>query len=174
MTDRLEVGEIAGTHGIRGDVKVFPLTDNPKRFSKLKTVILNTRLGEKEVAVSGAKYIGKFVVVHLDGYNTPEEARLLRGLRLSIRREAAVQLPKGSWFIPDLIGMQVMEVEEDGTEEVLGTLTDVIRTAANDVYAVTTPEQKEILIPAIKDCILDVNVEEAVMKVHLLPGLKDL
>ncbi len=170
MTDRFQVGVIAATHGIRGDVKVFPLTDDPARFRKLKNAYVETRDGLKPVKISGVKLGGKFVVLHLEGYDTIEEASLLRQRAIWIDRKDAVKLPEGRWFIADLIGMKVYTDEE----ELLGTLTDVIKTGANDVYQVTTPEGKDVLIPVIDDCILDVQPEQEYMKVHLLPGLLDL
>ena len=110
-------------------------------------------------------------MVNIDsGIDSPEEARLYRNLPLMIDRADAMPLPEGRWYIPDLIGMKVLE--EDGS--VLGTLTDVLQTGANDVYEVRTEDEESILIPAIRDCILEVSVEEQVMTVHLLPGLRDL
>ena len=170
MTERFQVGVIAGTHGVKGDVKVFPTTDDPKRFRKLKKVILTVR-GQDEVhEVSGVKFQEKFVILHLSGIESPEEAQRYRRIPLMIKREDAMPLKEGRYYIADLIGMQVSE--EDGS--FLGELTDVLETGANDVYEIRTPEGKEILIPVIDECIKDVNVEKAAMTVHLLPGLRDL
>ena len=170
MTDRFQVGVIASTHGVRGEVKVFPTTDDPARFHRLKKVFLTFRGTTSEHTVSAVRLQGKFVILHLSGIDSPEEARLYRNLPLMIDRADAMPLPEGRWYIPDLIGMKVLE--EDGS--VLGTLTDVLQTGANDVYEVRTGDGESILIPAIRDCILEVSVEEQVMTVHLLPGLRDL
>ena len=170
MTEQFQVGVIAGTHGVRGDVKVFPTTDDPKRFRKLKSVFLTYRNETTKREVSNVRLQGKFVILHLSGIETPEEARLYRNLPLMIDRKDAVPLPEGRWYIPDLIGMKVLE--ENGS--LLGTLTDVLQTGANDVYEVRTDDGDEILIPAIYDCILDVKPEEETMVVHLLPGLREL
>lgn len=170
MTDRFQVGVIASTHGVRGDVKVFPTTDDPKRFRSLKKVYLTFRGRTAMHEVSGVKFQGKFVILHLSGIESPEEARLYRNLPLMIDRADAVPLQEGRWYIPDLIGIRVLE--EDGS--LLGTLTDVLQTGANDIYEVHTQEEEVILIPAIRDCILEVCPEEEFMKVHLLPGLRDL
>lgn len=170
MTEQFQVGVIAGTHGIKGDVKVFPTTDDPRRFRRLSKVFLTFRKKTTEHAVSNVRLQGKFVILHLSGIETPEEARLYRNLPLMIDRKDAVPLPEGRWYIPDLIGLTVKE--EDGN--VLGTLTEVLQTGANDVYEVHTPEGEEILIPAIYDCILEVKPEEGFMTVHLLPGLREL
>ena len=170
MTDRFQVGVIASTHGVRGDVKVFPTTDDPARFRKLKKVYLTFRGKTQEHSVSAVRLQGKFVILHLSDIESPEEARLYRNLPLMIDRADAMPLEEGRWYIPDLIGMKVLE--DDGS--VLGTLTDVLQTGANDVYEVRTEDGENVLIPAIRDCILDVSPEEGIMKVHLLPGLRDL
>lgn len=170
MTDRFQVGVIASTHGVRGDVKVFPTTDDPARFRKLKKVYLTFRGRTDEHEVSAVRLQGKFVLLHLSGIESPEEARFYRNLPLMIDRADAMPLEEGRWYIPDLIGMKVLE--DDGS--VLGTLTDVLQTGANDVYEVRTEDGENVLIPAIRDCILDVSPEEGIMKVHLLPGLRDL
>lgn len=170
MTDRFQVGVIAGTHGIKGDVKVFPTTDDPQRFRKLKKVILPVRGREEVHEISGVKFQEKFVILHLSGIDTPEKARMYRQIPLMIERADAVPLKEGRYYIPDLIGMKVMEEDH----RILGELTDVLETGANDVYEVTTPEGESLLIPVIDECILDVDVEEACMTVHLLPGLREL
>ena len=170
MTDRFQVGVIAGTHGIQGDVKVFPTTDDPHRFRKLKKVILPVRGRDEIHEISGVKFQEKFVILHLSGIDTPEKAGTYRQIPLMIERADAMPLPEGRYYIPDLIGMRVMEENQ----QLLGELTDVIETGANDVYEVTTPAGDSILIPVIDECILDVNVEGACMMVHLLPGLREL
>ncbi len=171
MVERFQVGEIAGAHGVRGDVKVFPTTDDPARFRKLKTVYIEQKNGVmKQTTASNARFVGKFVVIHLDGVNTMDEARALMHRALWVDRKDAIKLPKGRFFIADLIGIRVI----DENEEELGTFKDVLKTGANDVYVVERPDGKELMIPAIKDCILETNPEEGFMRVRLLPGLMDL
>lgn len=170
MTDQFQVGVIASTHGVRGDVKVFPTTDDPKRFRKLERVYLTLHGKTTQHEVSGVRFQGKFVIIHLSGIDTPEQARLYRTVPLMIDRKDAMPLPKDRWYIADLIGLTVCE--EDGS--VLGKLSEVLKTGANDVYDVRTEDGESILIPAIKDCLLDVDLEQGIMTVHLLPGLRDL
>lgn len=170
MTERFQVGVIAGTHGVRGDVKVFPVTDDPSRFKKYKNVYLYEGHMQKPVRISGVRFSGKFVILHLDGIEDMDAARLLRGAQLWIDRKDAAPLPEGMYYIPDLIGLSVLT--DDGKR--LGSLTDVLRTGANDVYCVTTDDGREVLIPAIRDCILETKPEEGCILVHLLPGLMDL
>lgn len=169
MVEQFQVGVIAGTHGIKGDVKVFPTTDDPKRFLKLKAVSITVRGREERHTVSGVRFQGKFVILHLSGIENPEDARLYRTRSLMIDRSEAVKLPEGRYYIPDMLGLRV--ISEDGSE--LGRLTDVLQTGANDVYEVTLSDGRTVLIPAIRECILDVDPEGGTMKVHLLPGLLD-
>ena len=144
MEQLLQVGVISSTHGIRGEVKVFPTTDDPDRFRKLKQVILDTGREQKSLEIEGVKFFKQFVILKFKDIDNKDE-----------------------YFIADLIDMQV-ELE-DGTA--FGVLTDVMQTGANDVYCIRTEEHGEVLIPAIKDCILDVDVEAGKMKIHLLDGL---
>ena len=170
MTDRFQVGTVAGTHGIKGDIRVFPTTDDRSRFYKLKKVYVEIDGRERKLTVSNVRMQAKFVLMHLSGYDTPEDARMLLRKSLMIGREDLMPLPEGRYYIADLIGLRVI-TDEDCE---LGILNDVIRTGANDVYSVRTPEGKDVLIPVIRDCILDVQPEEGYIRVHLLPGLLDL
>lgn len=169
MEQMLQVGVISSTHGIRGEVKVFPTTDDPNRFKKLKEVILDTGREQKVLTIQGVKFFKQFVILKFKDIDNINDIEKYKGKSLFVTRENAVKLKKDEYFIADLIDMQV-ELE-DGT--VFGILTDVMRTGANDVYCVQTKEYGEVLIPAIGDCILDVNVEAKRMKIHLMPGLVD-
>lgn len=170
MVERFRVGVIASTHGLKGEVKVFPTTDDPERFEDLDEVILVTRRAEEKLKIRSVKYFKKFVILGFEGKNRIEDVERLRGAELMIDRKDAIPLEEGEHYIPDLLGLKVLR--EDGTE--LGELTDVLFTGANDVYVTKTPEGKEILIPAIEQCIKDINVEKGYMKVWLMPGLEDL
>ena len=166
MDDMLQVGAITSTPGLQGDVKVFPTTDDPGRYNYLKEVWLDTGKEKKRLEVERVRYFKQFVIVKFKGIDRIEDAERYVKKSLYVTRDHAVRLKKNEYFIADLIGMKV--TDEDGNS--LGTLSDVLSTGANDVYVVTEGE-KEILIPAIKQCILQVNVEEGFMKVHLLEGL---
>lgn len=170
METRFKVGEIANTHGIMGEVKVYPTTDDVKRFKKLKKCILDTGKEEILLEVAGCKFFKQFAILKFKGYDSINDVERYKHCGLYVNREDAVKLQKDEYYIADLIGMQVYN--EDDT--LLGELKDVIETGANDVYLVITPEQKEILIPALKECILNIDIEQATMKVHLLDGLLDL
>ena len=169
MEQFLRVGVISSTHGIRGEVKVYPTTDDPERFLDLDEVILDTGREHKILEIEGVKFFKNQVILKFKGYDNINDIEKYLKKDLLVDREHAVELGENENFIVDLIDMEV--VTEEG--KVLGTLTDVIETGANDVYAVKTPEGKEILLPAIRDCILDVNVDEKRMTVHVMEGLLD-
>lgn len=169
MEDLLRVGVITTTHGIHGEVKVFPTTDDIRRFDDLKKVVLRSRNGDMEVHVQSVKYFKNQAIVKLEEIDSVEQARLYQNAELYVRREDAVPLEEGEYYIGDLIGLSV--VTDEG--KVLGTLTDVMETGANDVYIVTTPENKEILLPAIGECILDIDLENGICRVHIMKGLLD-
>lgn len=167
MEQFLRVGVISSTHGVRGEVKVYPTTDDPRRFEVLKKVLLDTGKEQKELEITGVKFLKNQVILKFRGYDNINDIEKYKSMDLLVSREDAVPLEENENFIVDLIGMTV--VTDLG--ETLGTLADVLQTGANDVYVVKTPQKKEILLPAIRDCILDVDVEAQRMLVHVLEGL---
>ena len=170
MEDMLRVGVISSTHGVRGEVKVFPTTDDPARFEELETVLLDTGKEKLELEIAGVKFFKNMVILKFTGYDSINDVERYRGKDLWITREQAVPLGEDENFVADLIGLAVVA---DGGET-LGTMKDVMFTGANDVYVVERENGKELLLPAIKDCILDVDLENGVMTVHVLDGLLDL
>lgn len=170
MEDLLQVGVITTTHGVRGEVKVFPTTDDPARFKKLKNVILDTGKEKLELEIAGVKFFKNMVILKFKGIDDINDVEKYRKKSLYVTRENAVKLEKDEYFIADLIGMKVST--DEGEE--LGTLSDVMQTGANDVYVISMTDGEEVLIPAIRDCIRDVDVEQGQMCVHLLPGLLDI
>ena len=170
MEDFLQVGVITATHGIRGEVKDFPTTDDPERFLDLETVYLDTGREKKLLTISSVKFFKQFVILKFKEFDNINDVEPFRKKSLLVTREQAVPLEEDEYFIADLIGLRVITDED----KVLGELTDVLETGANDVYQVTDENGKEILLPAIKDCILSVDLEKGEMKVHILEGLLDL
>ena len=166
MEQYLQVGVISSTHGIRGEVKVFPTTDDPARFKVLKDVILDTGKEQSPMEIQGVKFFKQFVIVKFKGIDNINDVEKYKGKSVLVTRENAAPLGEDEYYIADLVGMIVFT--EDGE---FGVLKDVIETGANEVYVVDSKEHGEVLIPAIHECILDVNVEEQTMKVHLLDGL---
>ncbi len=169
MENLFQVGIISSTHGIKGEVKVFPTTNDEKRFKKLKEVLLDTGKEKLCLEIESVKFFKQFVILKFKDYDSINDIEKYKGKSLFVTRENAVKLKKDEYFIADLIGMKVEN--EDGTFS--GTLKDVIETGANDVYTVLCGDGREVLIPAIKDCILSVDLENNEMKVHLLDGLLD-
>ncbi len=167
MDDLLKVGVITSTHGIKGEVKVFPTTDDVKRFKKGIQLILETGKEQLNLEVEGVKFFKQFVILKFKGIDDINQIEKYRRKELFVTRENAVKLKKDEYFIADLIGLSV--IDEEGNS--IGVLGDVMETGANDVYVVKMPEEKEVLIPAIKQCILEVNVEEGFVKVRMMEGL---
>lgn len=167
MQEYLQVGAVTTTHGLKGEVKVFPTTDDPMRFKKLKVAFLETPTGYEKLEIQQARFFKNLVILKFKGLDRVEDVMYLKGRSLLVDRAHAVKLEENENFIADLIGMSVFT--EDGA--LFGELTDVIQTGANDVYEVSMKNGGEVLIPAIRQCILDVNVEESKMIVHLLEGL---
>lgn len=169
MENLLRVGVISSTHGIKGEVKVFPTTDDANRFKKLKEVILDTGKEQLTLHVESVKFFKQFVILKFKEYNNINDIEIYKGKDLLVTRENAVPLNEGEYFITDMIGLNV--VTDEGED--FGTLTDVLQTGANDVYVVKMKNGKEALLPAIDQCVLDVNLETSTIKVHIMEGLLD-
>lgn len=167
MEELLQVGVITSTHGVRGEVKVFPTTDNAARFKKLKHVLLDTGREMKPLEIQGVKFFKQFVILKFKGIDNINDIERYKRCPLLVERKDAVELKEDEYFIADMIGIQVET--EDG--EAFGTLKDVMETGANDVYVIDTEEHGEVLVPAIKECILNVDVENRKMTIHVMDGL---
>ena len=168
MEDYLKVGVITTTHGIHGEVKVFPTTDSPDPFLELDKVLLDTGKGFKELMIENVRFFKNLVILKFEEFGNIDEIISYKGKELWIPREEGAQLSEDEYYIADLIGMQIYL--EDGS--FYGTLKDVLETGANDVYIVDKEAGGEILLPAIHECILDVSPEENRMTVHLMKGLE--
>lgn len=169
MEDRFQVGVITSTHGVKGEVKVFPTTDDPRRFKRLKEVILDTGKEDLALEVEGVKFFKQFVILKFKGFETPEEMAKYRQKSLYVTRENAVRLGRDEYFIADLMGLQIF----DEDDRKIGVLREVLETGANDVYIIDLDDGRELLLPAIKECVLSVDVEAGKMQIHILDGLLD-
>ena len=169
MEDLLQVGAITSTHGVRGEVKVFPTTDDPKRFGKLKEVELETKEGTETLHIKGVKYFKQFVILKFAEYDSLNDVESIKGRKLFVTRKNAVKLQKDEYFIADLIGLKVVDEEK----QLEGTLTEVLQTGANDVYDIALADGRNFLLPAIADCVLHVDLENKVIKIHIMEGLLD-
>ena len=167
MEEILQVGVITSTHGVRGEVKVFPTTDDVKRFKKLKEVILDTGKEQKTLEIEGVKCFKQFVILKFKGIDNINDVEKYRQKSLYVTRENAVRLRRNEYFIADLMGLTVRNEEE----EEIGILREVLETGANDVYVIDLKDGRELLLPAIKDCVLHVDIEAGYIKIHILDGL---
>jgi 16S rRNA processing protein RimM len=167
MDNYLRVGVISTTHGIKGEVKVFPTTDDLNRFKILKEVMLDTGKELIPLEVEGVKFFKQMAILKFKGFDNINDIEKYRGKDLLVTRENAVKLEEDEYFIYDLIDSEVFtEVGEK-----LGILIEIMSTAANDVYVVKMENGKELLIPSINECILNIDVENKKIIVHLLNGL---
>ncbi len=167
MEDLFQVGIITSTHGVKGEVKVYPTTDDVKRFKKLKHIILDTGKEHVALELESVKFFKQMVILKFKGIDSLNDVEKFRQKSLYVTRANAVRLRKDEYFIADLIGLKV--IDEENKE--LGTLEDVMVTGANDVYVISLLNGKELLLPAIKQCILNVDMENQCMQVHVLDGL---
>lgn len=177
MESRFKIGIITVTHGLRGEVKVFPTTDDANRFKKLKEVTLDNGKIKIKLEIESVRFFKQFVILKFKGIDDINDVEKYRKFEIFVDREHAVRLNKDEYFIADLIGVSVF----DENENLVGTIDDVLQTGANDVYQVKVsddfiyegahPDVKEILLPAIKECIKSVNIEEGRMDVVLMKGL---
>ena len=167
MDNLLRVGVITATHGLQGDVKVFPTTDDPRRYSDLKSVYLQEKDGScRKLEIAHIRYFRQYVIVRFSGMNRIEDVEGLVKRELYVDREQAVPLQEDEYFIADLIGLDVRDEEGNA----VGVLEDVMSTGANDVYIVRKDGQ-EILIPAIHQCIIQVDLKRNLMIVRLMEGM---
>lgn len=167
MNNEFKVGVITSTHGVHGEVKVFPTTDDAKRFKKLEDVIMVFNGERIPLKIESVKFFKQFVILKFDKYNSLNDVEMLRNAELLVSRENAVKLGLNEYFIADLIDISC--VSDDGLLE--GTLTDVLSTGANDVYEITLNDGKSILVPAIKECIKEVDLESNKLIFHVMEGL---
>ena len=167
MTKYLEIGQIVNTFGIKGMVKVKPYTDDIKRFDELKKVYVKNKNSKKEYEIEQVKYHKDMVLMKLKGIDNPETANLLRQSYLIVDRENEKPLEEGTYYIVDLLGLEVYT----DTEQLLGTVQDIFNTGSNDIYVIKDELGKQILLPGIADVIKKVDLENKKIIVHLIPGL---
>lgn len=169
MEKLLKVGVISSTHGLKGEVKVFPTTDDVKRFRQLKEVLLDAGDEKTVLQIEQVKFFKQFVILKFKGIDDIEDIQKYKGKDLLVTRENAVKLKKDEYFIADLIGVGV--ISDDNS--LRGILKDVIQTGANDVYVIDLEDGRQLLLPAIRECVLMVDLDENIMKIHVLDGLLD-
>ncbi len=170
MDDLFRIGVYANTHGVRGEIKVFPTTEDVRRFDYLKELVMDCgKEGMKTFEVKSARYFKNMVILKFKGIDNINDIEKYKGAELFVTRENAIPLEEDEFYIADIIGAEVVS----DTGESLGELKDVMQTGANDVYVVGLKNGKEGLFPAIPDCIKEVDVENKRLVVHVMPGLLD-
>ncbi|WP_347993413.1 ribosome maturation factor RimM [uncultured Eubacterium sp.] len=169
MEKYFRVGVIANTHGIRGEVKVYPTTDDINRFKKLKKCILDTGKEYIDLNVESVKFFKNMVILKFKEYNNINDVECYKGKDILVSRDNAVKLEKGEYYIADILGAKV--ILEDGSE--FGVLEYVMQTGANDVYVVKTLDNKEVLLPKIDECVKKLDIENKIVTVHIMKGLLD-
>ncbi|MTI96053.1 MAG: 16S rRNA processing protein RimM [Firmicutes bacterium] len=163
----LVIGEIVGAHGVRGDIKIYPLTDFPERFLEMDALCLRAADSKiTEFELISARLHKNVIIVHLKGVDDRNAAEALRGREAVVPYEDAVPLPAGKWYIYQLIGARVST--EDGST--LGTITEVFSLPANDVFQVEA-QGKRYLIPALKEVVLRIDVDSHEVIVRLQEGM---
>ncbi len=167
MQKYFEVGQIVNTFGVKGILKVKPFTDDANRFEELKKVYICKKEKLEEVEIEEVKYHKDMVLLKVKGIDDMNEAEKVKGLYLKIDRKNAKKLPKDTYFIADLLGLEVYS----DREELLGKVDDIFRTGANDVYVVKDEKGKQLLLPSIPEVIKEIDLEKEKIIVHLLKGL---
>lgn len=167
MEDLFTIGIITTAHGVHGEVKVYPTTDDVRRFKKLKEVIVTNDKKTETKRVEGVKFFKQFVLLKLEGIDTMDDAYLYKNYSLKVTRANAVKCEEDEYFIADLYGLKVYDEEN----EYIGEVSEVFQTGANDVYEIKRNDDSTVLIPAIKECIKMVDISGGKIIIHVMEGL---
>lgn len=158
--EKIIIGKVGAPHGIRGELKIYSLSDFPDRFSLLKSVYV----GDDLLTVKSVRYQNSVVLMSFAEYDNRETAATLTNKMLSVKREYAMPLEEGQYYIGDIVGLEVFD--EEGVS--LGFVKDILKTGSNDVYVVAKKkEAKQLLVPALKSVVLKISVDEGKMLVRL-------
>ncbi len=171
MEDMLRIGVVTTTHGLRGEVKVFPTTDDVTRYKRTDEVILVTKNGNLTLHVESARFFKNIVIVKFKEFHDISEVECFRKCDIMVTRDNALPLKEGEYYLCDVVGCKVLDADKEETE--IGEVIDVIETGANHVFAVRTRDGEEVLFPVIPDCIKEVNTEERLIRAHVMKGLMD-
>ncbi len=162
-----EIGQIVNTFGIKGMLKVNPFTDDTSKFEKIGSILVDKKGNLLEMQIEEVKYSKNQVLLKLKGIETIEEAEKYRNCYLKLPRDKEEELPEDTYFIADLIGLEV--ITDEG--QILGKVDDIYNSGANDIYVIKNELGKQILLPAIKEVIKKIDLEQEKITVHLLKGL---
>ena len=167
MEEYFEIGQIVNTSGLKGVVKVKPFTDDITKFNNFKTIYVSIKKELKEFEIEHVRFSKNMVFLKLKGIDTIEDAENYRNFYLKIKRDKGEKLEENSYYIIDIIGCKVLSEEN----EILGRIDDVFSTGSNDVYVVKSEDGRQILLPAIKNVIKKVDIQNKEIVVHLMEGL---
>ncbi|AOZ94197.1 ribosome maturation factor RimM [Paenibacillus crassostreae] len=168
----LTVGKLVNTHGIKGEIKVLPITDFPEeRFAKGKRLLLIPEGGKPSfwITIDSARYHKNMYILKLEGYSNINEVEKYKGSMLKVSKDDLIELPENEYYYHDIIGCSV--ITDENEDKPLGVITEIISPGANDVWVVKPTSGADILIPVIDDVVLDVDVNNKKVKIHLMEGL---
>ena len=166
MSKQIEVGKIVNTRGLKGEVKVYPYVDEPEAFEEFSYLLIDGNKFE----IKGRKYFKNMAFISLDGIDTVEKAEMLRNKVCYIYEEDLPMLTEDEYYVKDIIGLEVYTDEG----EYKGNVKDVMKTGSNDVYEVSLKGKKPLYLPAIKDVVKEINLDEKKITVHMIDGLDEL
>lgn len=168
--DLFRIGVFSNTHGVRGEIKVYPTTDDVNRFDYVKDIVMDCgKEGMKEFEVSGCRYFKNMVIMKIKGIDNINDIEKYKGSDIYVTRENAIPLEEDEYYISDILGADVYDDEEN----IIGTLKDVMQTGANDVFVVSMKNGKEGLFPVIDECVKLIDTDNKKVIVHIMPGLLD-
>ncbi len=168
--DLFRIGVFSNTHGVRGEIKVYPTTDDINRFDYVKDVVMDCgREGMKELEVSGCRYFKNMVIMKFKGIDNINDIEKYKGSDIFVTRENAIPLEEDEYYISDILGADVFDDEDN----ILGTLKDVMQTGANDVFVVSMKSGREALFPVIDECVKLIDTDNKKVIVHIMSGLLD-
>ncbi len=167
MQEFLEIGQIVNTFGIKGLVKVKPYTDDINRFDNLKNVYVETNKSKKQYEIEEVKYHKDMVLIKFKGIDKIEDAEMLRNSYLKVDRKDEPELQEGTYYIVDLLGLEVYSDEGN----LLGKVDDIFNNGSTDIYVIKDELGKQLLLPAISDVIKQINLKEKKIVVHIINGL---
>lgn len=161
------IGKIVSTKGNKGEVKVIPLTDSIDRFKKLTDVFISKGKNKRLLKINKLEIKKNTVILEIADIDNIEKAKMIVGSFLEVKRSNAVKLPKDTYFIFDIVGLEVYTNEN----ELLGKVDNIISTGSNDVYVVKNKNKQEILIPAIREVIKDIDLVKKRITINVVDGL---
>ena len=167
MQDFIEIGKIVNSYGIKGFMKVVPYTDDITRFNQLKSIYIEKNNKRNPFRIEEVKYQKNLVLLKLEGINSINDIEQYKNCYVKIDRKDAIKLPEDTYFIIDLIALEVYTDENI----LLGNVVDIFPTGSNDVYVVKDELGKQVLLPAISEVIQNIDIENKKIVVHLIPGL---